>query len=358
MGLPNIIISFKEAGITAIKRGQRGVVAMILRQNVEEGESKEFIVYTPTDIPEILNEFNKEQVELCLMGYQTPPKKVLVYLLPEEAENYNEGLNYFETKSFSYLVIPAIKAEETTTIATWIKAMRNTKDLMVKAVLPNEAADHEGIVNFATQKIVTKKKTYTTAEYCSRIAGMLAGTPMTIATTFAPLPEIIDCDRMTKDELDAAIDAGKLVLFNDGEKIKIARAVNSFVTTVQDKLDSFKKIKIVEAMDMIHDDIKKTAEDSYLGKYANSYNNKCLLIIAITGYLEQLELDGILDKGKNKVYIDVEQQRVYLKSIGTLDVDEMKDQEVKEANTKDKVFLAGELKILDAIEEIKLPFTI
>lgn len=357
MGLPNIIVTFKEAGITAIQRGERGIVALVLKQNVTAPEKNYFTVYTPTDIREKLSEFNKEQIELCLMGYQMPPKKVLVYLVPEDADNYNEALDYFETKSFGYLVIPAIEENETTTIATWIKAMRNTKDIMVKAVLPNEAADHEGIINFATKKIVTKEKEYTTAEYCSRIAGMLAGTPMTISATFAPLPEVIDCDRLIKDELDAAIDAGKLVIFNDGEKIKIARAVNSFVTTIQGKLDSFKKVKIVEAMDMIHDDIKKTAEDSYLGKYANSYDNKCLLITAIQGYLEQLELDGILDRGKNTVYIDVEQQRVWLKSTG-VDVDEMKEKEIKEANTKDKVFLAGDLKILDAIEEIRLPFTI
>ena len=116
--------------------------------------------------------------------------------------------------------------------------------------------------------------------------------------------------------MDNKVTQGELFFFNDGEKIKIARGVNSFVTTIQDKGESFQKIKIVDAMDMIHDDIKKTAEDSYLGKYANSYSNKCLLISAIQGYFDQLELDGILDPGKNSVEIDVEQQKVYLESTG------------------------------------------
>ena len=65
---------------------------------------------------------------------------------------------------------------------------------------------------------------------------------------------------MTIEELDTAIDAGKFVLYNDGEKIKgVARGVNSLVTTVEGKLDSFKKIKIIEAMDLMHDDIKKNS---------------------------------------------------------------------------------------------------
>ena len=105
---------------------------------------------------------------------------------------------------------------------------------------------------------------------------------------------------------------------------------------------------------MIHDDIQKTAEDSYLGKYANSYDNKCLLITAIQAYLDQLVLDGILDNTyENKVYIDTDSQTAYLKSIG-VDLDNLNEQELKEYNTKDKVFLGASIKILDAIEGITL----
>ncbi len=355
MGLPSIVIRFKEAGITAIKRGQRGIVALILRDAVPAKNPA--IVYTPTDIPAGLTDANVEQINLCLMGYQTPPKKVLVYVIPADSKDYSAAQKALEGMRWDYVVVPEIKPAETTTFATWIKALRDTKDIKVKAVLPNEPSDHEGVVNFATAAIVTKAKTYNTAQYCSRIAGMLAGTPMIISATFAPLPEVLDCDRMARDEMDAAIDAGKMMLYNDGEKIKIARAVNSFVTTIQGKLDSFKKCKLIDAMDMIHDDIKKTAEDSYLGKYANSYDNKCLLISAIQGYFDQLVLDGILDPGKNNVFIDVEQQRVWLKSTGVA-VENMKEQEIKEANTKDKVFLAANIKILDAIEDITFGITI
>lgn len=112
-------------------------------------------------------------------------------------------------------------------------------------------------------------------------------------------------------------------------------------------------------MHMIHDDIKKVSEDSYLGKYANSYDNKCLLVTAIQiYYLDQLVLVGILANSyDNKVYIDVDQQTNYLKSIG-VDVESLNEQELKEYNTKDKVFLASHIKILDAIEDITLDIAI
>jgi len=361
MGLPSIAIAFKEKGITAIKRSQRGIDVLILKEEDPTKFKSPYTIYTTTDIPSTLSDFNKEQIELALMGYQISPKKVLVYIESKTAENYNDVLVALENQRWDYLAIPEIKDSETQTIATWIKGMRTTKDKKVKAVLPNIKADSEGIINFTNSIIKTKAKTFTTAEYCSRIAGLIAGTPMTIACTFAPLSEVIECDGYGKEIYDSKVEAGELFFFNDGEKIKIARGVNSFTTTIQDKGDSFKKIKLVDAMDMIHDDIKKTAEDNYLGKYANSYDNKCLLISAIQGYFDQLELDGILDPKKNSVEIDVEQQKVYLLSTGSYTADElaeMSEQKIKEANTKDKVFLKASIKILDAIEEIVLPITI
>ena len=54
-----------------------------------------------------------------------------------------------------------------------------------------------------------------------------------------------------------------------------------------------------------------------------------------------------------KVEIDIDKQVKYLKSIG-VDTSEMNEQEIKEANTKDKVFLIANIKLVDAMEEISL----
>ncbi len=43
----------------------------------------------------------------------------------------------------------------------------------------------------------------------------------------------------------------------------------------------FQKIKIVDTLDIIHSDIRKVIIDDYIGKVTNSYDNKCLLIVAI-----------------------------------------------------------------------------
>lgn len=354
MGMPSVSISFTEKAITAVKRGERGIVALILKdENVPE--TNPITCLSSEDVPNTLSESNQEQIKLAMMGYINTPKKVIAYVLGADAEDYTEALNMLKTVKFDYLAAPTVSTDNATNdIVSYVKAQR-AEDKLIKAVLPNVSGDHEGIINFATATVYANDKEYATEQYCSRIAGIIAGTPINISCTYAPLAELTDCTRLTKEEMDAAVDAGKLIVWFDGEKVKTARGVNSLTTTTQDKGDSFKKIKIVEAMDMIATDIRTTAEDNYLGKYANSYDNKCLLISAIGNYFDQLKLDGVISA--YTISIDIEANRSYLKGKG-IDVESMSDDEIKVADTGSFVFLKATVKILDAIEDIVLPIAL
>ncbi|MEL7625082.1 MAG: phage tail sheath C-terminal domain-containing protein [Clostridiales bacterium] len=357
MGLPNINIAFKTQAASAVSRSEKGVLAIIIKDAAVEAKGFH-VLNGATQIPTLLDVTNKEYIADSFVGYLNQPRKVLVYVLPADAgDDYSEALDFFATQSFDYLVGPAdCPAAGAAGIASWIAGQRNN-DLTPKAVLPELAADSEAIIHFSADKIKVGGKEKTAAAYCSRMAGLIAGTPLTISCTFAPLPEVTDVERLTKEQMDQAIDAGKLIIFHDGDKVKVGRGINSLVTTTADKGEAFRKIKIVEALDMIKTDIRKTAQDSYIGKYANSYDNKCLLISAIKGYFSQLELEVILQAGSSHVGIDMAGQTAYLQSTGT-DVSLMNEQQIKEANTADKVFLEARIKILDAIEDIALNIVI
>ena len=163
--------------------------------------------------------------------------------------------------------------------------------------------------------------------------------------------------KFTKSELDAKINAGEFVIFHDGDKVKVARAVNSLTTVGATKSEDYKSIKIVDIMDLIYTDIKRTCEDSYIGKFANNYDNKCNLIVSIQAYLEALRDDELLDKDI-VTGIDMEDSDInYLKGKGE-NVADMTEQEIKEANTQTFVFLQAKYKILNAIEDITINFYI
>ena len=119
--------------------------------------------------------------------------------------------------------------------------------------------------------------------------------------------------------------------------------------------EQFKKIHVVDVMDMILSDIRLTVEDHYIGRYTNSYDNKCLLLTAIGNYLADLERQQIITLVD--LDIDIDANRSYLQTQG-IDTSEMSDQDLKEAATGSKVFLIATIKIYDAIEDIILPITV
>lgn len=348
MGLPNILIEFKSKASTAIKRGERGIVAVMILEEENHGVKR---IEDVTQIPLGLTEANKAYLERTFLGGAGPVKYVQLICTDTVAN----GLKLLEVTKFDYFAAPhTVTAAEVTSIITFIKALRENKGIKVKAVLPNAKADHEGIINFTTTDIVVGETTYTAAEYCSRIAGLLAGTPLSVSATYYTLPEVDDVPKFTKSELNEKIDAGEFVIFHDGTKVKVGRAVNSLTTVGQEKSEDYKSIKIVDIMDLIYSDIKTTCEDVYIGKFANSYDNKCLLIVSIQAYLEALRAEELLDH-TIVTGIDMEAQTNYLKGKG-VDVSEMTEREIREANTQTFVFLQAKYKILNAIEDINIKF--
>ncbi len=349
MGLPNVLIAFKSKASTAIKRGSRGVVGMI----VTDTPVGVYLLEDNTQIPNTLTAENKAYIERAFLGGQNAVKKVVVIV----AETVAEGLNTLETQRCDYAVGPHdISPSDVTAMATFIKGLRDNKGIKMKAVLPNSPSDHEGVINFTTTDIVAGEDTFTTAEYCSRIAGLLAGTPLQVSATYYALPEVTDVPKFTKSELDAKIDAGEFLIFHDGEKVKVGRAVNSLVTAGSTKSEDYKSIKIVDIMDLIYTDIKRTCEDNYIGKYANTYDNKIMLVVSIQAYLEMLRYEELLDQDID-TGINVEKQRLYLKSTG-VDVESMSLQQIKEANTRTNVFVKAKYKILNAMEDFDVEFFI
>ena len=75
----------------------------------------------------------------------------------------------------------------------------------------------------------------------------------------------------------------QLIIFKQSGEYRIARGVNSLTTVSEAKGEAFQKIKLVDIMDLMTNDITKTCHKSYIGKYANSYDNKCILMTAIKG---------------------------------------------------------------------------
>lgn len=367
-GLPQVLIDFKTKGVTAIKRSARGVVALILKCETTDVSNK-YKIADVSEIPDkVFDDATTDLIKKCLDG---TPLRVLVYTLPKAnvqgAKNTQATLlKQLKHVRYNYIAAPTGTVQEQQDLASYIKSERNIARKTVKAVVANVVADHEGVINFCTEDIKvpngkntqgqTTYKTYTPIEYTARIAGILAGLALDRSATYFKLTEVESVK--VYEDLTDKIDKGELHLFDeeDGEGVKIARACNSLQTFTTDKGQEFRKIKIIEGVDMVTDDIRDTFKKYYVGKYINDYDHKMLFVAAIMVYFGQLAGNVLDNRADNKVDIDERFQKDYAIIKGE-DISLMTPMQIRQYNTGSEIGLAGKVKFVDAMEDLKISFT-
>lgn len=353
MGLPQIIIDLKYKASNFIRRSRRGIVVLILADDTDDTFTRK----TYTNINEVEStdwtDANIDYIKLAFLGepYLVICERIATSDSEEDDNELSDALDRLKATRFNYIAMPSASTTDTSAISTWIKGERTAKRT-VKAVLANSTSNDVGIINFTTEGIIVGNKVYGTAEYTARLAGIFAGISIARSATYFVLDEVTAITSSATPDTD--IDAGKLILIDDGEKIKIGRAVNSKTTLTDDETEDMKKIKIIEGLDMIRDDVSMTFADSYIGKVTNSYDNKVALCSAFNSYFKELVNEGVLyDAFDNSVSVDIESQISYLRTHG-VDVDNLTDEEIKNYNTGSYVFIAGNIQLQDAMEDLKL----
>lgn len=348
MGLPNINITFSGKASTAVKRSERGIVCLVVKDTTKttglaaykylEDVSAED--YTTDNYTAIADAF-----------YDGAPKVYVVRIGSSKA--FTDVKATIDSLAFNWIAY--IDSAAQSDLVNYVKA-RNTKEpnKQIKAVVYNESApDDKHIVNFCNTKV---KRATDSAEidgwkYLGRIAGLLATTPFTRSATYYIFNDLESVTEVADSA--TAVDGGKLVIINDYGEPKIARAVNSMTTLGDGESESMKKITIVEAMDLIKEDIASTFKSDYVGKYKNNLDNQQIFIAAINNYFIKLADEEVLDKNyDNTALIDVPAQRAALIDSGKVEAEDWDDLTVKRNTVGSVMFLSGNVKILDAIEDL------
>lgn len=348
LGLPVISVEFQKKASTVVKRGSSGIIAMVLKDNTNNGV---FYVTGNYDIPSNLSSDNKKYLKLALVGNVNKPSKIVCACIGTSGD-VNDGLALLETEEFNYLVVPTLSSGDETKVKTFVEKMRNEIKYNVKAVMPN-VADAEYIINVDTDDIDFEGESneLNKNEFAILASSVIVGTPLSQSITYVSPKGVTNIPAITRASAESAVKAGKLILIKEMGKIRFARGVTSLTTTTS-KSEEFKKIKVMDILDLIHNDIRQICVESYIGKMPNSYDNKCKLLVGLNSYFEVLAKEELI-KNDYSVELDLDAQKLYLKELG-LDISTMSEQDIKEANTGDKVFVKAYVTPLDAMEEIKV----
>jgi hypothetical protein len=221
----------------------------------------------------------------------------------------------------------------------------------------NFSTDSSGVKwNRVIDATIEYGDTYDGSEYAARVAGILAGLPLNRSATYFVLSDLQSTEALADDNAD--VNLGYLTLVDDGVKLKIGRAVNSYSSAswTPTKGEDFSKIKIIEGIDMVKDDIRTTFADSDVGKVLNSYDYKMLFFQAVKGYLAEVARPniGVIDAAKvTTVDIDQEAQDAYIRTkISEEDFAKLSLKERREYNTGSKVYCFVDTKFADAMEDL------
>lgn len=380
IGLPKVDVIFKGLANTAVVRSGRGIACLIIKDNtgmdtlelskakketlVNEEELKAKSVITENKILKQYKGFTEvEKTDYAEENYKiiedvflTELNKLYVIKIPNDKTF--DDIKPFIKKDINWIAYIGETREEQKKLADFVKLENKSRSKRLKAIcynLQEAEADDMHIVNFVNASVIKADgKSIVGYKYLGRLLGVLTGCRMDMSVTYNILSDLNSVEQIgDTDAINEAIGKGKFVLINDDDGVRIARGVNSLQKNDKEHTEDMKYITIVEAMDLIYEDIINTFKQVYLGRFKNSYDNQVLFISAINSYFRDLAREEILDPNYNNIsFVDIEKQRETWIENGKLEATNWSDIQVKDNTFRTNVYLQANVKFLNAMEDL------
>lgn len=363
IGLPNIDIIFTQKAVTAIERSERGILAICLYDSKVSAVTKRIYRYE-TDIN--ASDYDEANLKAIKRAFLVSVNKVYVISAPVPGEDKTAQMSDFtptlEGMKYNYVCVldHSLQQELVNYIIT-----KNSNSAGKKYVAVTEnvtTVDSKYVINLKGSYVhdVDTNSNIDMTMYLPRITSILCNLPLNRSITYYELEDIDKVDDSfinTEHDIDYWINEGNLILFEDDDVIKVGRGVNTLTTFNSTDTEDMRKIIIMESINLMIEDIYNVFKDYYVGKYKNSLDNQRLFISSVNAYFRSLQREEILDPAyDNEAFVDIEMQREAWLAVGKTEAADWDKEKVEEMTFKSYVYLAGNVKILDAIEDLK--FTI
>jgi len=325
---PGVYTNFEDLAEQPLQGGIRGVVAIPL-QNYD-GEAEPGKVYTIERRSEAYDLFgveNSRSIELALGGGAS---LVRVYTMPEpevpedpeepEPEVMEEPqtvvtnmLETLETEDFNVLVLDGQHDQETQMAAKEAVNEWKDADKHVFLVIGGSAEDDEDYTKGNTRSglfeddyvvnlingVEINEEVYNSATYAPYIAGMIAGLRLNETLTYKTVPANDVNNRLRNSEIVESINAGSLVLVNDGRNVKVEKGITT----------TGEFIRSIATRHAILNDLPIILSTNVVAQIDNNEDGRETVVSMIKRYLETLVSDGAIsgDQGEEPTaYVDPE----------------------------------------------------
>ncbi len=240
---------------------------------------------------------------------------------------YQKYLDKIESYTFNIMGVATTETTIKNLIVAFTKRMRDEVGAKFQAVLHDIAADYEGVIN-----VINDVKADDNFDKSSVIYFM-AGIEANCAINKTCLNKIytgefeVNTD-YTQSQLEDAIQAGKLVLHNVNNEVRILEDVNSLVTTSETKGDIFKNNQTIRVADQIANDIAVLFNTKYLGNVPNN------------------------ESGRISLWTDIVKHHTQLQDIGAIEDFTDENITVEAGNTKTSVVINDVITVINAMSQL------
>ncbi|MCM3138953.1 phage tail sheath family protein [Bacillus safensis] len=291
--------------------GQKGnEVTIQVTENVLDSSKRDVVTYVGTDIvdKQVVTDVKelKQNKYVSFSGEGEVTITAGVTLsggkngVPSVAD-YTAFLEAAETEYFDVIALPNNTSEQLkATFVAFVKRLRDDQGRKVQGVLPNYAADHEGIINVTSGVLLEDGTEITPAKATAWVAGASAGANFNQSLTFVEYEGAVDTlERLDNDQVEYRLSQGEFLFTFDARDrtVSVEKDINSLTTYTTEKNKTFAKNKIIRVLDAINNDLTRELKDLIKLRKANgndipaSDDGLQLVKTLITQYLKQLQ-DG------------------------------------------------------------------
>lgn len=360
--MPKIEITFRQQATSLITRSERGVAILIVRDDT----SKTFTHKQYTDLSALEADkalYTADNYAAISDMLSFAPYQSHVFRLDTDGTLADTLAEISRTVKTGWITIAGQDETDGPALASWVKtqaAKARSYKCVVYDVTP--LPDDMHVVNFVNESVTfaDDRGEKTGEYYLPSLLAILAVCNVVRGCTNYHCSNLLTVEEVADN--DAAVGAGKFILFNDEDgAVRVGQGINSLTTLDgKTKTEDMQFIETVEAIDLMRDDITSNFRGNYLGTYRNTRDNQLLFIAAInSSYFRQLAQEDILDRNyANASSIDVESQRAAWVASGKSEAADWDDDTVKATPFKRSVYLVGNVKILGSMTDLIFPINL
>lgn len=184
--------------------------------------------------------------------------------------------------------------------ASWVKNQRDIFGNRIQAVLYNQVADHEGVINVDDSVGIVPW-----------VLGKEAGCALNASLQNITYDgEAKPVKSYTQSELEDAISAGKFILHRVGDSFRVLADINSLVNLTGDKTEMFKLNQTIRVVDQLVIDASAIWNEDFIGKVPNTDSGRITFWSRIISLLnEYLGIGAIDEYNKDEVTVAAGTQR-------------------------------------------------